>query len=193
MIYYIYAAIKMISLFFCLVYYELGHNYSWSDIKITNENCRWLNVALKQTCFCNEGMTFIHLILCIPRTVPRSLIWWSFPAGFSSSCQYYFLWYHGLWNAAPVKCNEDYSSSMFRQTHSGYSIFPRSGEQFLSKISCLSTFVQKSAGFTSMSVLTYSNLICFLVFLFFGSFWHIALSLSVYVAYENSKRWQLWM
>lgn len=159
--------------------------------KITNENCRWLNVALKQTCFCNEGMTFIHLILCIPRTVPRSLIWWSFPAGFSSSCQYYFLWYHGLWNAAPVKCNEDSSSSMFRQTHSGYSIFPRSGEQFLSKISCLSTFVQKSAGFTSMSVLTYSNLICFLVFLFFGSFWHIALSLSVYVAYENSKWWQL--
>lgn len=149
------------------MYYELGHNYSWSDIKITNENCRWLNVALKQTCFCNEGMTFIHLILCIPRTVPRSLIWWSFPAGFSSSCQYYFLWYHGLWNAAPVKCNEDSSSSMFRQTHSGYSIFPRSGEQFLSKISCLSTFVQKSAGFTSMTVLTYSNLICFLVFLFF--------------------------
>lgn len=81
-----------------------------------------------------EGMTFIQVTFCIPRAVPRSLIWWSFPAGFSSSCQYYFLWYDGLWNIAPVKCNEDSSSSMFRQAHSGYSVFPRSGEWFLSKM-----------------------------------------------------------
>lgn len=96
--------------------------------KITIASCRCLNIAFNS---CIEGMTFLQLIFCIPRTVPRSLIRWSFPAGFSSSCQYHFLWYHGLWNIAPVKCNEDSPSSVLRQTHSGYSIFPGSGEEFL--------------------------------------------------------------
>lgn len=95
--------------------------------KISIASCRCLDIAFK---CCNKGMTFIQLIFCIPRTVPRSLIRWSFPAGFSSPCQYYFLWYHGLWNIAPVKCSEDSPGSVLRQTHSGYSLFPGSGENF---------------------------------------------------------------